>query len=97
MNWVCQKEPALLSTSPNLPKRKELMIGLLFPGGFRIPSESDLSLLPRYRHVSGRPPISMAAGVCSLAWINAHANIADAFTKLLSEEVRDKLFGSWLY
>eukprot|EP00978_Attheya_sp_CCMP212_P007593 scaffold17549_cov35-Attheya_sp.AAC.4 len=38
-----------------------------------------------------------AAPVVSVAWINTHDNLADAFTKRLSAMVHDYLFGNWTY
>eukprot|EP00978_Attheya_sp_CCMP212_P000550 scaffold1076_cov32-Attheya_sp.AAC.2 len=38
-----------------------------------------------------------AASLVSVAWINTQDNLADAFTKRLSEMVRDYLFGNWTY
>ena len=40
---------------------------------------------------------NVAAGAISISWINTHANIADAFTKVLPETKRDSLFGDWTY
>jgi len=40
---------------------------------------------------------SVAAGVLRVGWVNTHENIADAFTKRLSAQKRDYLFGNWTY
>ena len=40
---------------------------------------------------------NVAAGIIALAWIITTDNIADAFTKLLSQTTRDNLFGQWTY
>jgi hypothetical protein len=40
---------------------------------------------------------SVAAGIIILAWIASNENLADAFTKLLAEMIRDYLFGNWTY
>ena len=40
---------------------------------------------------------NVAAGVCSIAWIETKFNLADAFTKRLTAPVRDYLFGEWTY
>ena len=40
---------------------------------------------------------NVTAKVCSLAWIETGMNIADAFTKRLSDAVREFLFGEWTY
>ena len=40
---------------------------------------------------------NVAARVCKIAWVATGENIADAFTKRLSEAVRDYLFGNWTY
>lgn len=40
---------------------------------------------------------NVAAGVCSLAWISTHENLADAMTKRLSAVTREYLFGNWTY
>ena len=40
---------------------------------------------------------SVAAGICTLAWIRSTENLADAFTKRLAEPIRDYLFGNWMY
>ena len=39
----------------------------------------------------------VAAGVLKVAWIDTNYNIADAFTKRLSAEKRNALFGEWTY
>ena len=41
--------------------------------------------------------MAAAAGVIKTAWIDTNENIADAFTKRLSQEKREKLFGDWTY
>ena len=38
-----------------------------------------------------------AAGVAKIAWINTDYNLADPFTKRLSAEKRETLFGEWTY
>ena len=40
---------------------------------------------------------NVAAGVCSIAWIESAFNLADAFTKKLAAATRDFLFGEWTY
>ena len=40
---------------------------------------------------------NVAAKVCSLAWIETGFNIADAFTKRLTQMTREFLFGEWTY
>ncbi len=39
----------------------------------------------------------VATGVIKVAWIDTNYNIADAFTKRLSAEKREALFGEWTY
>ena len=39
----------------------------------------------------------LASGVCTVAWIPRGENIADAMAKILSEIIRDFLFGIWTY
>lgn len=40
---------------------------------------------------------SVAAGMITIAWIQSGENLADVFTKWLSEVVRSYLFGNWTY
>ena len=40
---------------------------------------------------------NVAAGVCTIAWIDTNNNLADAFTKRLTAAVREFLFGEWTY
>ena len=40
---------------------------------------------------------NVAAGIITLSWIMSTANLADAFTKLLSQTVRENLFSQWTY
>jgi hypothetical protein len=40
---------------------------------------------------------AVAAGVITVAWIQPQKNLADVFTKCLSETVRDYLFENWTY
>ena len=40
---------------------------------------------------------NVAAGICTLAWIESAYNLADAFTKKLAAATRDFLFGEWTY
>ena len=40
---------------------------------------------------------NVAAGVVSIAWIDTNQNLADAFTKRMTENKRDNLFGNWTY
>ena len=40
---------------------------------------------------------SVAAGETVIGWINTAFNIADAFTKQLTEDHRNNLFWSWTY
>ena len=40
---------------------------------------------------------NVAAGVCRVAWISTHENLADAMTKRLSSTIREYLFGNWTY
>ena len=39
----------------------------------------------------------VAAGIITLVWISGNDNLADVFTKCLSETVWDYLFGNWCY
>ena len=39
----------------------------------------------------------VAAGIISVAWIDSKENLADAFTKRLTVEAREYLFGNWTY
>lgn len=39
----------------------------------------------------------VAAGVVTVSWIERNENLADAFTKRLTETTRDYLFGNWTY
>ena len=39
----------------------------------------------------------VAAGVIKVAWINTDDNLADAMTKRLTAEKRERLFGGWTY
>ncbi|CAJ1933593.1 unnamed protein product [Cylindrotheca closterium] len=40
---------------------------------------------------------NVAARVIAVSWINGAINIADAFTKRLTQMRRENLFGSWVY
>ena len=40
---------------------------------------------------------AVAAGIIRVGWIDTNYNIADAFTKRLTVQQRDKLFGDWTY
>lgn len=40
---------------------------------------------------------NVAAGVVNISWIATLLNIADAFTKRLTQMRREELFGSWTY
>ena len=40
---------------------------------------------------------NVAAHVIQVAWINTHLNLADAMTKRLTADKREKLFGDWTY
>ena len=40
---------------------------------------------------------NVAASVIKVAWVQTKDNLADAFTKLLSEPARDYLYGQWTY
>ena len=40
---------------------------------------------------------AVAASMITVAWIDTKENLADAFTKRLSETVREYLFGNWTY
>ena len=40
---------------------------------------------------------AVAAGIINMGWIAGNENLADLFTKRLSETVRDYLFGNWCY
>ena len=40
---------------------------------------------------------AVAASTITVAWINRHDNLADAFTKRLAEVTRNHLFGNWMY
>ena len=40
---------------------------------------------------------NVAAGVVTLAWIKSQGNLANTFTKLLPQIVRELLFGQWTY
>ena len=40
---------------------------------------------------------NVAAGVVNISWITTLLNIADAFTKRLTQMRREELFGSWTY
>ena len=40
---------------------------------------------------------AVAVGIMRLAWIGTKDNIADAMTKVLSVEDRERLFGRWTY
>lgn len=40
---------------------------------------------------------NVAASVIKVAWVRSQDNLADAFTKLLSEPARDHLFNKWTY
>lgn len=39
----------------------------------------------------------VAAGVIRVAWIDSDSNLADAMTKRLTAERRNRLFGDWTY
>ena len=39
----------------------------------------------------------VAAGVIRVAWIHTDDNLADAMTKRLTSEKRNRLFGCWMY
>ena len=40
---------------------------------------------------------AVAAGIIRVGWIDTNYNIADAFTKRLTVQQREKLFGDWTY
>jgi len=40
---------------------------------------------------------NVAADVVRISWIDGQYNLADAFTKLLTHDQRDYLFGKWTY
>ena len=61
-------------------------------------SKIDLSLNKKHSSIAYHAVrLSVAAGVLRVGWVNTHENIADAFTKRLSAQKRDYLFGNWTY
>ena len=40
---------------------------------------------------------AVAAGIIRIAWIDTKMNLADAMTKKLTVETRNRLFGDWMY
>ena len=40
---------------------------------------------------------NVAADAVLISWIDGQYNLADAFTKLLTHDRRDQLFGEWTY
>ena len=40
---------------------------------------------------------SVAADVVKVPWVETNYNLADAFTKRLTSEKQDRLFGDWTY
>ena len=40
---------------------------------------------------------NVAAGVADISWIDTFSNLADAFTKRLTQARRELLFGNWTY
>ena len=40
---------------------------------------------------------AVAAGIVKIAWIDTKYNLADAMTKRLTVDSRDRLFGEWTY
>ena len=40
---------------------------------------------------------AVASSIITVAWVSSHDNLADAFTKRLTEVTRNRLFGNWMY